>query len=182
MFERDRLREYRVKVHVTVTGWHEVEKGAPSLREGADKLALAADAFGPEHVTWRFSPVPDVPDVADRFEAILAMASHYGVKSVYLSFLQENDLLPETRSEQDRLLMGHPDLHPNLGSGICAPPEDFALPNRERPPSEGCGCVLMVDPFTVNESCTMGCAYCYAGDKNSAQKKRNTTRSLPVVR
>lgn len=207
VFERDRLRDYRVKVHVTVTGWHEVEKGAPNLREGSDKLAIAADAFGPENVTWRFSPVPNVPDVAERFSTILAMASYYGVRSVYLSFLQENDLLPESRSEQeklntlvqvaeaasqrgvrvylcneDRLLAGHPDLHPNLGSGVCAPPEDFSLPNRERPPAEGCGCVLMVDPFTINESCTMGCAYCYAGDKNSAQKKRNTTRSLPVVR
>lgn len=207
IFDAPWLRAYRVKVHVTATGWEEVEKGAPDLREGANLVGMAASIFGPENVTWRFSPVPDVPDVAERFSTILAMASEYGVKSVYLSFLQENDLLPETRSEQDRLnvlvqvaeaaahrgvrvylcaedrlLMGHPDLHPNLASGVCAPPEDFALPNRERPPSEGCGCVLMVDPFTVNESCTMGCAYCYAGDKNSAQKKRNTTRSLPVVR
>jgi sulfatase maturation enzyme AslB (radical SAM superfamily) len=135
------------------------------------------------------------------------MAAYHGVESVYLSFLQDNDLLPETRSEQtrlnvlaqiaedaahrgvkvylcneDRLLAGHSDLHPNLSSGVCAPPEDFALPNRERPPSEGCGCVLMVDPFTINESCTMGCRYCYAGDQNLNTKKRNTTRSLPVVR
>ena len=204
---RDLLAGYRVKVYVTVTGWHEVEKGAPSLRDGTDKLAIAADQFGPENVTWRFSPVPAVPDVVDRFASILPMARHYGVRSVYLSFLQANDLLPETRTEEerrdvlvqvaevaarsgvrvylcaeDRLLSGHPGLHANLASGVCAPPEDFALPNRERLPSEGCGCVLMVDPFTVNESCTMGCEYCYAGDRTLSTKKRNTTRNLPVVR
>lgn len=201
VFEKDRLRDYKVKVHVTVTGWHEVEKGAPSLQSGADKLAIAVDTFGSENVTWRFSPVPDVPDVVSRFSAILAMASHYGVKKVYLSFLQENDLLPETRSEQDRLnvlvqiakaaqerkvrvylcnedrmLAGHPNAHPNLASAVCAPPEDFTLPSRDVPPSEGCGCVLMVDPFTVNEACSMGCLYCYARDQSLSAKKRNTTR------
>jgi len=195
------LRDYKVKVHVTVTGWHEVEKGAPSLQSGADKLAIAVDTFGSENVTWRFSPVPDVPDVVNRFSAILAMASHYGVKKVYLSFLQENDLLPETRSEQDRLnvlvqiakaaqerkvrvylcnedrmLAGHRNAHPNLASAVCAPPEDFTLPSRDVPPSEGCGCVLMVDPFTVNEACSMGCLYCYARDQSLSAKKRNTTR------
>ena len=207
IFDAPRLRDYRVKVHVTATGWEEVEKGAPNLREAANLVGMAAKVLGPENVTWRFSPVPDVPDAADRFSTILAMAAYHGVERVYLSFLQENDLVPETRSKQeklnlltqiaedaahrgvkvylcneDRLLAGHSDLHPNLSSGICAPPEDFALPSRERPPSEGCGCVLMVDPFTINESCVMGCLYCYAGDKNLAQKKRNTTRSLPVVR
>jgi hypothetical protein len=206
IFDKNRLAGRPTKVHVTVTGWAEVEKGAPSLREGANKLAMAANVFGPENVSWRFSPVPIVPDVAERFDTILAMAAYAGLKSVYLSFLQENDLLPETRSEQerlnilaqvaelgskrgvrvllcneDRLLAKHPGYHPNLGSGVCAPPEDFALEGRALPPSEGCGCVLMVDPFTINETCTMGCVYCYAADKTLADKKRNTTRRLPVV-
>ena len=56
------------------------------------------------------------------------------------------------------------------------------LDSREKPPSEGCGCVLMADPFTINESCTFGCQYCYAADKSLAPKKRNTTKGhLPVV-
>jgi len=201
------LRDYRFHVHVTVTGWEEVEKGAPSLWDGTTLLATAASQLGPENVTWRFSPVPMVSDVVRRFETILALASHHGVRSVYLSFLQTNDLMPETRDEQerlnilvqvselaaqrgvrvylcneDRLLVGHPDMHPNLSSGVCAPPEAFALPGLAAAPSEGCGCVLMADPFTVNESCTMGCQYCYAADQAFAPKKMNTSRQLPVLR
>jgi hypothetical protein len=196
------LREYRVTVHVTVTGWVEVERGAPTLREGADGLGFAVDAFGAENVTWRFSPVPDVPDVVERFAQILVLAERRGVRSVYASFLQTNDLLPETRDAEarvqvleqmageaarhgvevrlcaeDRLLVGRSGLPSNLGPGVCAPPEAGV-----EAPSEGCGCVLMVDPFTVNESCTMGCGYCYAADRTLAERKRNTTRRLPVVR
>jgi DNA repair photolyase len=207
IFDARWLKDYRFKVHVTVTGWHEVEKGAPSLRLGTNLLSMAASAFGPENVSWRFSPVPMVPDVVERFDTIAALASEHGVRSVYLSFLQTNDLMAETRNEQDRLnllvqmaevgaqrgvrvllcnedrlLMGHPDLHPNLASGLCAPPADFAQPGRDMPPSEGCGCVLMADPFTINETCTMGCQYCYAADATLAPKKRNTTRSLPIIR
>jgi hypothetical protein len=209
IFDAPWLRDYSFHVHVTVTGWHEAEKGAPSLRQGTNALAMAASQLGPENVTWRFSPVPMVPDVVQRFETILAMASHHGIKTVYLSFLQTNDLMAETRSEQermnvlvqiaevaaqrnvhvylcneDRLLADCPDYegHPNLTSGVCVPPETWMLAGRNRPPSEGCGCVLMADPFTVNETCTMGCTYCYAADQTLAPRKRNTTRSLPVVR
>jgi hypothetical protein len=207
IFEKDLFRDYRVKIHVTATGWEEVEKGAPNLEECARLVAMTASVWGPENITWRFSPVPVVPNVVDRFGRIAALASHYGITSVYLAFLQENDRIPETRSEQDRLnvlsqvsevalqygiqvrlcnedrlLARYPDYHTNLVSGICAPPEDFSLPGSRKAPSEGCGCALMVDPFTINESCTYGCEYCYASDKTLSHKKRNTTRSLPVIR
>jgi hypothetical protein len=201
-------RDFKVKIHVTVTGWEEVEKGAPTLLQGASGLKAASVIYGPENVTWRFSPVPLVPNVVERFGRILVHAADAGLKSVFLSFLQTNDLMAETRTDvdrlnilvqiaelgekhgvkvllcnEDRLLIGHPDAHANLASGICAPPEDFFLAGREKAPSEGCGCVLMVDPFTINETCTMGCKYCYAADVNLADKKRNTTkRSLPLVR
>lgn len=206
IFDNPQDRGYKIKVHVTVTGWEEVEKGAPSLRAGANSLGMAASVFKPENVFWRFSPVPMVPDVVERFDTILAMAAYHGLQRVYLSFLQDNDLMPETRTDQerinvlvqiaeraerrgvrvllcneDRFLLGHPELHPNLGSGVCAPPEDFSMQGLQKPPSEGCGCVLMVDPFTINETCTMGCSYCYAADKSLSPKRRNTTRSLPVV-
>lgn len=202
----DLIRRYRHKIHVTVTGWQEVEKNAPSLCEGKAYLRYAVDTFGPENVTWRFSPVPMVenPSVASRFEEIAVDASYAGLRSVYVSFLQENDLMPERRTPDERrmvlermdLIAGHYGLkvllcaedrllggedYPNLGSGVCAPPEDFALPGREKSPSEGCGCALAVDPFTINESCSLGCTYCYASDKALAPKKRNTTRSLPVL-
>lgn len=203
IFDARRLESYRVKVHVTVTGWEEVERGAPDLLEGAGKLGLAAGIFGPENVTWRFSPVPIVTDVVDRFERILMLASEARVGSVYLSFLQENDDLPETRSDgerlnilvqvaekakskgvkvylcnEDRLLFKHPGAYENLSSGVCAPPEDFALPGRDLPSAEGCGCVLMVDPFTVNESCSMGCLYCYAGMRELSPKKHDTVKGV----
>lgn len=212
LFDAPWLRDYRFKVHVTVTGWEEVEKGAPNLVQGATLLGMAVDRFGPENVTWRFSPVPMVPDVLDRFSRILEIAAYWGVERVFVSFLQQNDLMPETRSamgrfdtllglaerarprkvrvllcNEDRLLAESPyPLHPmlGLGSGICAPPEDFDLPGLEKSPSEGCGCALAVDAFTINESCTFGCQYCYAADKALLPKKTNTTphRKLQVLR
>jgi hypothetical protein len=180
-------RGYNIKCHITATGWKEAEGRAPDLREAANKLAMAARILGPKNVYWRFSPVPVLPhpEVISRFGIILAMAASEGIDRVYLSFLQPNDLMPETRTEQDRLnllvemaevaqghgvkvylcnedrlLVGYPDLHMNVTSGVCAPPEDFSLPGRSKPNSEGCGCVLMVDPFTINESCSVGCQYC----------------------
>jgi len=205
---RDRalLAEYRVKVHVTATGWVEVEKGAPDMHESSALIYETVRSFGVENVTWRFSPVPLVPDVVGRFNRIAHTASHVGLDRVYLSFLQANDLVPETRSDvgrltllgqlgevgsrlgikvllcnEDRLLAGVKSPS-NVASGICAPPEAFELPNLNKPDSEGCGCSLMVDPFTINESCTMGCQYCYASDKSLSDKKRNTTKGLPVIR
>jgi Domain of unknown function (DUF1848) len=200
------LREYKVKVHMTVTGWHEVELGAPSLEEGSQGLRGLVEIFGPSNVTWRFSPVPMVPDVRERFRKILDSAHKAKLRSVYLSFLQPNDRMPEIRTpeeryallrdladmagekdievrlcNEDRLLVGAPK-SPNLCSGVCAPPEDFQGVNLGVPPSEGCGCVLMVDPFSINEACGFGCKYCYTANQSSANHKRNTTKpALTVV-
>ena len=204
-------RGYNIKAHVTVTGWGEVEGKAPKLGQAINSLATAANLLGPKNVYWRFSPVPLLPHpvIVARFDQIAVMAAEEGIDRVYLSFLQPNDRMPETRSEMDRLnillelaevaqtrnikvylcnedqlLLGHPDVHPNLDSGVCAPPEDFSLPGYAKPDSEGCGCVLMVDPFTVNEACSVGCSYCYAGAADFSPKRRDTTRrsSLPITR
>jgi hypothetical protein len=201
---------YTVKLHVTVTGWEEVERKAPGLEEGANKLAMAHGILGADSVIWRFSPIPMLPqdELIRRFHLILARCSDTGMKRVYASFLQPNDLMPETRSEMDRLnilvqmgsvaqqygvrvllcnedriLVNHPDLHPNVGSGVCAPPEDFALPGLAKPASEGCGCVLMVDPFGVNESCGVGCEYCYAADRTMNPHRSDSSREhLKILR
>ena len=80
---------------------------------------------------------------------------------------------------EDRTLEGRVQ-EGNLSNGICAEP--FFGGNGPAQ-VEGCGCVLMADPFTINESCTMGCSYCYAADKTLSTKKRNTTKvSLEVLR
>jgi hypothetical protein len=202
---REELPEkgYRVKLHVTVTGWEEVEPKAPNLDNGANLLARANHLLGPENVYWRFSPIPILPqdELIRRFQVILSRSSDEGMKRVYASFLQDNDLMPEIRytsdrlsiltqmgevaqqygvkvllCNEDKLLVGHPDLHPNVASGVCAPPEDFMLPKRDKPPSEGCGCVLMVDPFGINESCSVGCKYCYAADRLSNPHRSDSSR------
>lgn len=203
VWENLQEKGYRIKVHVTVTGWEEVEPKAPDCHHGANNLAFAHSLLGSDSVIWRFSPIPMLPDyeLLSRFETIMARSVPYGLKRVYASFLQENDLMPETRTEADRLntlvqmgevaskyevdvllcnedklLIGHPGLHPNVTSGVCAPPEDFSLPNRQKPVSEGCGCVLMVDPFTVNESCSVGCKYCYAADRSMNPHRRDSSK------
>jgi Domain of unknown function (DUF1848) len=200
--DRELLKPYKVKIHMTLTGWEEVEKGAPSLREACNLLTRTTMAYGAENVTWRFSPVPVVDDVVDRFGRICARACRTGVREVYLAFLQENDLMPEPRSPAEReallkrlgeradvfgikvflcnddhqLLRGGL-VHYNVSLGVCAGPNDWG----GLPPVEGCGCAIMIDPFTINESCTFGCQYCYAADKTVSPKKHNTTRSLPIV-
>lgn len=197
--DRDLLKPFKVKVHMTITGWEEVEKGAPGLYHATDLFQRTAEAFGRDNVTWRFSPVPLLETVVDRFTQVLFRV---GAPKVYLAFLQENDLMPETRSEDERrrllvqfaeaakrvgtkvllcnddraLLEGAPPC-PNLSLGVCAGPEDWG----GLPPAEGCGCAIMIDPFTINESCTFGCAYCYAADKAIAPRKHSTTRHLPVI-
>ncbi len=203
-----RLRDYRVKVHVTITGWGEVEKGAPGLLRAAHLLCLTAQHFGPENVYWRFSPIPQLApeepfDVVKRFQAIASIVAPAGIRNVFVSFLQNNDLMPEYRTAgtkldllrrmadtaaehgikvelcaDDRSLLGRNLLHPNLSLGVCAPPEDFSQVIER----DTCGCGFAVDPFSINESCTFGCQYCYAADQELAPKKRNTARILPVLR
>jgi len=203
----DPFAEEKLVVHMTLTGWKEIEKGAPDIQEGVRLMRRLIELYGPKRVTWRFSPVPMVEDVLDRFERISREVSKLGLKEVYVAFLQENDLMPETRARrvraellrqmtnkahgvkillcnEDRTLEGAPKFV-GLDNGICESgrrfvhyPEVGSADIR----TEGCGCALAVDPFTINESCTLGCKYCYAADKSLSDKKRNTTKhSLPLV-
>lgn len=199
--EAHRLRAFPLVIHLTLTGWTEVEKGAPGLAQGITLMRETVEAFGPDRVVWRFSPVPLVDDVLERFRDIAVEAVEVGLKEVFLSFLQENDFQfetrpPRVRSElmrqmaalvpdlevklcaEDRTVLGGP---ANLGHGICEPGSRFMGPGVPNPPpTEGCGCALAVDPFTVNESCTLGCQYCYAADQSLSPRKRNTTKKHPL--
>jgi sulfatase maturation enzyme AslB (radical SAM superfamily) len=125
-----------------------------------------------------------------------------GRQEVFVSFLQPNDALPETRSgtarfellnrlsevanpaglqvllcKDDRTLDDWQGAQFDLAP--CVPMSDFIVP--EGLPVETCECVTMVDPFTVNEACSFSCQYCYAGDKARASKKHNSVRGLPVL-
>jgi len=192
------LRPYKKAIHFTLTGWHEVELRAPGLSLGLDLLRSAVDTFGVESVTWRFSPVPLVPDVLQRFAAIASEVSSLGLRRAYVSFLQGNDWQQESRSRDERLellrkmaeitnfeivlcrddrdTMTAPESQ-KLSTGVCEDGGRFGAGI----PTEGCGCALAVDPFTQNESCRYGCKFCYAGNRSTSPKKRNTTR-LPVIK
>jgi hypothetical protein len=225
------LKDYPLVVHFTLTGWEEVEHKAPGIKAGLELMTGLVKTFGPERVNWRFSPVPAVPDVLERFEVIASVAAGLGLPSVYVAFLQENDLLPETRPKKVRqeilkqmaakshgleILLCADDqtlLRPdslgfpmasrvwpggsNLRLGVCESGGRFNTLRREKThgmlgpgPAEQftvqdfdtCGCCLAVDPFTINETCNVGCLYCYAADKSLAPKKRNTTKGhLPII-
>jgi len=215
------IKPYPIKLHVTLTGWEEVEPGVPPADVVASYVALMANRIGKENVTWRFSPVPLLPAhwssqkspddgswfsmeglaLYDRFERLAGLLRGL-TETVYLSFLQTNDLVQETRMPAERarvasmltmvgerygmkVLLCNDDT--SLGAqtlrahvitrGVCVPCE-----GNPKPAAEKCGCAIMVDPFTINETCTMGCTYCYAADKSLAPKKRNSTKGLMVVK
>lgn len=195
-----RLQAYNVVVNVTATGWEEVEKGAPTLDEAGRLLIATAEAFPKTY--WRFSPIPALPErvVLERFARLLDYAERAGLKQVFVSYLQSNDRINETRTAMERfdLLNRMSAMAQNYGVSVflcqddhsfddwqgkqfslepCVRSEDFSKAGVV----ERCGCVMIVDPFTINETCTFGCQYCYAADQSLSPKKRNTT-SLKVVR
>jgi hypothetical protein len=98
------LRDYKVKIHVTLTGWREVEPDVPSISQGVHLIRQAVDVFGPDAVAWRFSPIPMLPthDVLQRFWSIADGLRGSGLSKVYASFLHANDLMPETRTQDER--------------------------------------------------------------------------------
>jgi len=205
------LQPYRLVAHVTVTDWHEVEEGVPPAAEGLDNLRQAVDTFGPENVVWRFSPVPMVTDVVERFERLVKSAYASGLRSVYLSFLQDNDLLLEGRDPDERrkvlwllaqacpadfevrlcqenrtslgLRRGDAPQLLNLRRGVCEDGRRFCPPAApaKTSPVESCGCALSVDPFTINEGCKFRCKYCYAAQQELDPMEGQGVKNLPVI-
>ncbi len=199
IIDQDLVKPYPIRINVTVTGWHEAEERAPDLENGGRLLAETVRAFGADHVTWRFSPVPVLPpvEVLGRFYRIASYAAEVGLRKVMLSFLQPNDRLPETRDASERCfiltmaaslvrplgievqlcnedqntLAGQP-FFPNLRTGICVDPRDFGGSSLS---TEACGCALMADPFGANEACTLNCTYCYAANSLLAPRRKDTT-------
>ena len=187
------LNPFPLVVHVTLTGWTEVEHGAPGIKWGLRRMAETVEAFGSDRVVWRFSPVPAVRDAVDRFTRIADEVRKLGIEQVYVAFLQENDLMPERRTIQqrrdllyrmadvgvkvlvcneDRVLDDSKPSLSNLRYGVCEDGSRFA----SNLVSEDCGCALSVDPFTINETCSMGCKFCYAADRSLSDERRDTTK------
>jgi len=188
------LNPYQVIIHMTATGWEEAEKKSPCLLESGNLMLEVSKAF--EKIYWRFSPIPLLPqaELFVRFYKLLEYAFRARITCVFVSFLQPNDHIIEIRTLQERfdILNLLADTAMGFGvkvilcaddrsfttwpkalfeTGICVPPSDF----KETTVKEGCGCALMVDPFTINESCEYQCAYCYAGDRSLSLQRRNTT-------
>jgi DNA repair photolyase len=187
---KDLLKRYKVQVHLTLTGWSEVERGAPLMDQGCSLMARAVEAFGAENVIWRFTPVPAVPDVVERFQHIARVAHSVGLRKVFTTFLQENAGLPDQRSHLEKadVLQRIQEASPlevllcqddhsfatsNIKAGVCAPASDWGLTEADR-----CGCCYTVDPFAINEACAYACSYCYA---TTAEKRNTTKRRLDVI-
>jgi hypothetical protein len=202
--EHSLLKLFHVEANITITGWEEVEHGAPSTFVACSAFNSLSKLIGADQMAWRFSPVP-LPEPLTRFAKIAELLRGH-TNRVYLSFLQPNDKVPETRDADARVRIMHGlaeiasemgmhvmlcnddqtlarsgKSHPNLSQGVCVPPRGQGK-DRGVPVAEPCGCAVMVDPFTINETCTFGCTYCYAADKSLAEKKRNSTKGLPVIR
>lgn len=185
------LRPYPLVVHMTVTGWHEAEPNVPTLDQACVLLRAAAKAFGPRNMVWRFSPVPQLPleEIVARFKQIAWSAHVVGLKQVYVAFLQENDLMPETRvpSVRSTIIQALTATVQDMGIDVLVCQDDHDTPGvilgvcedgtrfGTVPETIDCGCCHAVDPFTINEACPYGCKYCYAADKSLSTCKRTTT-------
>lgn len=194
ILNRSVLNLYDVIIHMTATGWSEMEKGVPTLPEAGTLLVAASKLF--EKVYWRFSPVPLLPtkELILRFQRLLAYATIAKRDRVYVSFLQPNDQISETRTLQERfdILNMLSEEAKAFGvrvilcaddrsfvkwpgalfqTDVCVHPGDF----KGKVQLENCGCVLMVDPFTINEACSGNCRYCYSADKTLSPHRRDTT-------
>lgn len=163
------LTPYNVHVNITATGWHEVERGAPSLPEACQWLKCTPSMFS---TSWRFSPIPVLKEseVLNRFTVLAEFAAKGKLQKVYTSFLQANDKIPETRTKSEQTdLLGKLALRArDFGLYLVDWDEYLKMDLPENRP--------MTDPFTINESCQMGCAYCYAVNQP------NKHNSLKVIR
>jgi len=199
------LKPFQSVIHMTATGWSEVEAGAPTLEQSVVLMRQLVAAFGVENVVWRFSPIPIVEDVLERFVKLAKAVEELGGKEVFTTFLQDNDHMVEPRTKVQRqellkqmaaetslrVLLCNEDsviLDPSgpshLARGICEDGQRFAAGFEGRLETDTCGCALAIDPFTINESCCFRCSYCYAAHQATSPKKRNTTKSqrkLPVI-
>jgi hypothetical protein len=184
----DLLKPYSLVIHMTITDWWEVEDRVPRSSESLEWLKQAVDTFGTQNVVWRFSPVPAVDDVVERFERLVKAVYPTGLRSVYMSFLQENDQLwdPRNADEQRQVIRSMAQVCPsdfevrlcrenrvpiggsckllNLRRAVCEDGSRFHLPVHGPDSSlvDSCGCAISVDAFTINEGCKFGCKYCYA--------------------
>jgi len=203
------LEAYDIVIHFTLNGWSEIEHKAPNIEKGLDLLRRTCDSFGPENVVWRFSPVPvlDQETLFGRWGEISSEVQKMGIEECYVSFLQDNDNANEPRSPVARakLLNAMAKMAPRLKVSLCNEDSTLRQYRSEVPKghrmafadnlaygicedskrfspdvvTEGCGCALSIDPFTINETCRFGCEYCYAADKSLAPKKKNTTVYKP---
>jgi hypothetical protein len=189
------LEPYKVVVNLTITGWFEAEEGVPNFYKAGKLLTDTSETF---KTYWRFSPIPLLPIeiLLFRFQHLLAYASLAKLNQVLVSFIQPNDKVQETRSLQERfdILNMLAEKAEKVGIKVVLCADDVSFKGYkgaifETSPCvystdfdytvkmEKCGCVSMVDPFTVNEACEYNCDYCYSGYKNFSKEKRDTTQT-----
>lgn len=189
LLSTDLLKDYDARVHVTVTGWEEVEKGAPTMVRGATLLARMGRRYGWDRVRWRFSPIPSLSsrEVLARYSYI-AFNSDERMGPAYVSFLQgSSDWESRDMEQKHRLLYKMQTIHPlrlcaddplwksGLPMGVFQP----GICSDRQGPKEACGCALAVDPFTIGEGCGMSCLYCYS--QGEAAKRDTTKKRLPTL-
>jgi len=179
------LRDFPMKVHVTITGWREMEPGAPPLEEAVGWTRRLVAVLGVRPV-WRFSPIPLLAEeeVGRRFAAI-ATGLAGCVREVFVSFLAENEFVGETRvpAERGAILERLSKIAASRGIALSLCADDSVSLGKVKrgicAPSDGrttkCGCGLAVDPFSFNEHCAIACKYCYVLERKLSPRKRNTT-------
>lgn len=176
--DRHLLEPYDLHIHHTLTGWCEAEIGSPNPVKGLGDLKMLLDLFGPDRVTWRFTPIPATPDSLDRWVCLAENLKPYGVKHVTAAFSSGAGYWAEDRSEGERAKL-LADMAQVLPFTVCGLPYRPVTVGDCRGPEglEGvvCGCRPMVDPFSINESCVYRCRYCYAADTSLSSQRRNTT-------
>ena len=95
------LSAYRNYFAFTIRGDPSTEPKVPSLGYTLDTLQVLSAKYGPDKVQWRYSPVPQ--DIEwETFTRIVRFVSGVGIRECYFSFLHEDGLLPEMRTNEEK--------------------------------------------------------------------------------
>ena len=97
----DKLSDYNLVFNMTINGPEKFSKKTPSYKKALDQMNQLVNLFGPEVVSWRFSPISD-PFNKRVFTDIAESVALMGINECFASFIHSNPFVKEERSDSEK--------------------------------------------------------------------------------